>query len=49
MDSRLRGNDSMAQELIPIGIMANFSKKRLHLSVGSDTIHNIRGFLSEGL
>jgi len=27
------------------GIMAIFDKKRLHLSGGSDTIHNIRGFL----
>ena len=36
-------NDSMAQELIPIGIMAIFGKKRLHLSDGLDTIDISRG------
>jgi hypothetical protein len=31
--------------LINKGIIANLGKKRLHLSGGSDTIYNIRGFL----
>ena len=40
-----RGAKNRSQHLPNQGIMAIFIKKRLHLSGGSDTIQNIRGFL----